>query len=123
MNVEPKEFINNVVKAYAKTKLTPKTGRMFQQVGGNDCCCPMGVLYCEENGIPNHNTSNYTVDEPVNLGIWEWAKNKFGEEFVTSFWKGFDGCPWGVVDREVYDLAREVNQKVFTLYRNGELYG
>lgn len=123
MNIEPQEFINNVIRAYAKTKLVPATGRMFRMKNGNKCACAMGVLYCEANGIPTHNTFNYVEDEPVNSGIWDWAKKKFGEKFVSAFWYGFDGRPSLRVDKDIYDLAKETKEKVFELYNKGELYG
>ena len=123
MNIEPQEFINSVIKAYAKTKLVPSTRRMFRIKDGNKCACAMGVLYCEENGIPTHNPYNYVEDEIVNKEMWEWAKKKFGSDFVSSFWRGFDGTGKLVVDTDVYDLANKVREKVVTLYNKGELYG
>lgn len=123
MNIEPQDFINNVIKAYAKTKLVPATGLMFRQQNGNNCACAIGVLYCEENGVPTHNTYNYIEDEPKNQEIWNWAKKKFGEKFVNSFWPGFDGTSPRYSDSDIYNLARETKKKVFELYNKGELYG
>lgn len=116
MNVEPKEFINDVIRAYAKTKLVPGTGRMFRYTDGHNCACALGVLYAVENGIPDINNGNCYFE------VWDWAKNKFGEMFVETFWRGFDNGKTHS-DSEIDDLAVETRNKVFELYNKGELYG
>lgn len=122
MNIEPQEFINDVIKAYAKTKLVPATGRMFRMKDGNKCACALGVLYACENNIPEITVSNSFIE------VWNWAKGKFGEDFVDIFWRPFDyGPKFRLSDEQsiadIEELAIETHKKVFELYNKGELYG
>lgn len=102
----------DVLAAYNKIRLKSCIGRFYVQAYGGHCC-PLGALYIAENGL------NELNDE--NKGGWDWVHAKFGKDFVSGFWKGFDKSATAYCEEENEGnengrYIREELEKVMDVY-------
>jgi hypothetical protein len=63
-----------VVEAYKETGLKPRQ-RVFLV---DKCACGLGVLAAHDANINN------------SYDAYDWAVTQYGEDYVESFWRGFD---------------------------------
>ncbi len=102
--------VKEVRDAYEQTELTPMKGQMYRDPTFEEetigSACGIGVLRIAESPRAMRNESP----------IFQWAKRKYGQEYVEGFIDGFDkrthntSCLWWALEEESLTSTKRFRQ-------------